>query len=37
MLEGLDAPLLAGTQFPITLKFRDAGAVTVPVKVASPP
>ncbi|HEX3846910.1 MAG TPA: copper chaperone PCu(A)C [Steroidobacteraceae bacterium] len=37
MLVGLDAPLLAGTQFPITLKFRDAGAVTVPVKVASPP
>jgi hypothetical protein len=37
MLVGLDAPLVAGARFPITLKFRDAGAITVPVEVASPP
>jgi periplasmic copper chaperone A len=33
MLLGLAHPLLAGTSFPLTLKFRDAGAVTLQVSV----
>ena len=37
MLVGLAEPLVAGTEFPITLQFRDAGAITVPVRVVPPP
>ncbi len=33
MLLGLAHPLLAGSSFPLTLKFRDAGAVTLQVAV----
>jgi periplasmic copper chaperone A len=33
MLLGLTQPLTAGAMFSVTLQFRDAGAVTVPVAV----
>ncbi len=33
MLMGLKAPLAAGSQFPLTLRFEKAGEVTVQVKV----
>jgi periplasmic copper chaperone A len=35
MLLGLTHPLAAGTTFPLSLRFRDAGSVTVQVAVAS--
>lgn len=36
MLMGLKAPLKAGDQFPLTLKFEKAGEVVVTVKVEEP-
>lgn len=36
MLMGLKAPLKAGDQFPLTLKFEKAGEVAVTVKVEEP-
>jgi periplasmic copper chaperone A len=33
MLMGLSRPLIAGTAFPISLQFRDAGALTLQVPV----
>jgi hypothetical protein len=36
MLMGLDEPLVAGQQFPLTLQFATAGAVTVTVVVRAP-
>ncbi len=36
MLVGLKAPLQAGTQFPMELKFEKAGVVTVQVAVEAP-
>lgn len=36
MLMGLKAPLKAGDQFPLTLKFENAGEVVVTVKVEEP-
>jgi copper(I)-binding protein len=37
MLLGLTHPLAAGTAFPLTLRFRDAGSLTVQVVVADRP
>jgi copper(I)-binding protein len=37
MLLGLTHPLVAGTKFPLTLRFRDAGSMTVQVVVADKP
>jgi copper(I)-binding protein len=37
MLLGLTHPLTAGTEFPLTLRFRDAGSLTVQVVVADRP
>jgi copper(I)-binding protein len=36
MLMGLGEPLVAGQQFPLTLRFADAGAMTVMVTVRAP-
>lgn len=36
MLVGLKAPLVAGTRFPLTLTFAEAGAVRVEVAVEAP-
>lgn len=36
MLMGLNEPLVAGQQFPLTLQFAAAGAVTVTVVVSAP-
>jgi copper(I)-binding protein len=33
MLLGLTHPLMAGTEFPLSLRFRDAGSMTIQVKV----
>jgi hypothetical protein len=35
MLLDLSRPLTAGLEFPLTLRFRDAGAVTVQVQVSA--
>jgi periplasmic copper chaperone A len=37
MLLGLLHPLAAGTEFPLTLSFRDAGSLTVQVRVEARP
>jgi copper(I)-binding protein len=37
MLLGLTHPLAAGTTFPLLLRFRDAGSLTVQVVVADKP
>jgi copper(I)-binding protein len=37
MLLDLVRPLKAGAQYPLTLNFRDAGAVTVQVQVREQP
>jgi copper(I)-binding protein len=37
MLLGLTHPLVAGTEFPLTLRFRDAGSMTVQVVVDARP
>lgn len=37
MLLGLTRPLAAGTQFPLSLRFRDAGILTVQVSVRARP
>jgi len=37
MLVGLKAPLVAGTQVPLTLEFRKAGRVTIDISVGDPP
>jgi copper(I)-binding protein len=36
MLLGLRGPLVAGTSFPASLQFRDAGVMTVQVQVTAP-
>ena len=36
MLLGLTSPLVAGEVFPLTLKFRDAGILQIPVTVSAP-
>jgi copper(I)-binding protein len=36
MLMGLAEPLVAGQQFPLTLQFKEAGAITVTVVVRAP-
>jgi copper(I)-binding protein len=36
MLIGLQHPLMAGTEFPLSLRFRDAGVLTVQVAVRAP-
>jgi copper(I)-binding protein len=36
MLVDLSRPLAAGTQFPLSLRFRDAGVLTVQVRVGAP-
>ena len=36
MLEGLKRPLRAGATFPLTLTFRNAGALNIEVRVESP-
>jgi copper(I)-binding protein len=33
MLVGLDGPLVAGESVPVTLQFRDAGAVAIELRV----
>jgi len=33
MLLGLDTPLAAGSEFPVALRFRDAGTLTLSVRV----
>jgi len=35
MLVGLNRPLMAGTTFPVTLRFRDAGVLTLQIPVAN--
>ena len=37
MLVGLHEPLIAGKDFPLTLKFEKAGSVTVEVEVEKKP
>lgn len=37
MLMGLVRPLAPGTQYPLTLRFRDAGSITVQVEVRERP
>jgi len=37
MLVGLKAPLVSGTQVPLTLEFRKAGRVTIEISVGNPP
>jgi periplasmic copper chaperone A len=36
MLTDLQAPLAAGSSFPMTVRFRNAGAVTIEVRVQPP-
>jgi periplasmic copper chaperone A len=36
MLLDLSRPLAAGTEFPLSLRFRDAGVLTVQVRVGTP-
>ena len=36
MLLDLSRPLAAGTEFPLSLRFRDAGVLTVQVRVGAP-
>jgi len=36
MLLGLRGPLVAGTTFPATLRFRDAGTMTIQILVSAP-
>lgn len=36
MLLDLSRPLAAGTEFPLSLRFRDAGVLTIQVRVGAP-